>query len=54
MMPFMVLNSLEAIDSDRIAQLVQYFEDYVEYLVVALLPGDAQVLDVSVNRITAI
>ncbi|MBX0297693.1 archaea-specific SMC-related protein [Haloarcula nitratireducens] len=52
--PFMLLDSLEAIDSDRIAQLVEYFEDYAEYLVVALLPEDAQALDDSVNRVTAI
>jgi DNA repair exonuclease SbcCD ATPase subunit len=43
--PFMLLDSLEAIDSDRIAALVEYFSDYAEYLVVALLPEDAQALD---------
>ncbi|WP_135305532.1 archaea-specific SMC-related protein [Haloarcula amylovorans] len=52
--PFMLLDSLEAIDSARIAQLVEYFEDYAEYLVVALLPEDAQALDDDVNRVTAI
>ncbi|MBX0296755.1 archaea-specific SMC-related protein [Haloarcula nitratireducens] len=52
--PFMLVDSLEAIDSDRIAQLVEYFEDYAEYLVVALLPEDAQALDDDVNRVTAI
>ncbi|MDS0223832.1 chromosome segregation protein SMC [Haloarcula sp. S1AR25-5A] len=52
--PFMLVDSLEAIDSDRIAQLVDYFEDYAEYLVVALLPEDAQALDNDVTRVTAI
>jgi predicted nucleic acid-binding Zn-ribbon protein len=39
--PFMLLDSLEAIDSERIADLIEYFSDYVPYLVVALLPEDA-------------
>ena len=43
--PFMVLDSMEAIDSDRIARVVEYFSDYADYLTVALLPEDAQALD---------
>ncbi len=43
--PFMVLDSMEAIDSDRIARVVDYFSDYADYLTVALLPEDAQALD---------
>jgi len=39
--PFMLLDSVEAIDSDRIAKLIDYFEDYPDYLVAALLPEDA-------------
>lgn len=39
--PVMLLDSLEAIDGDRIATLVDYFADYAAYLVVALLPEDA-------------
>jgi chromosome segregation ATPase len=39
--PFMLLDSLEAIDSDRIAALVEYFADEVPHLVAALLPEDA-------------
>ena len=39
--PFMLLDSLEAIDADRIARLLEHFEAYPEYLVVALLPEDA-------------
>lgn len=52
--PFMVLDSLEAIDSDRIAALVEYFSEYASYLVVALLPEDAQALDDDYTRITEI
>jgi len=52
--PFMLVDSLEAIDSDRIAQLVDYFEDYAEYLVVALLPEDAQAIDNDATRVTTI
>jgi DNA repair exonuclease SbcCD ATPase subunit len=43
-LPFMVLDSLEAIDSDRIARVIEYFGEYADYLVVALLPEDAQAL----------
>ncbi|WP_254532658.1 archaea-specific SMC-related protein [Natrinema gelatinilyticum] len=43
--PFMLLDSLEAIDADRIAALVDYFESHVPYLVVALLEEDAQAID---------
>ncbi|MFC6613939.1 archaea-specific SMC-related protein [Halopenitus salinus] len=41
-LPFMLLDSLEAIDSDRIARVVEYFEEFADYLVVALLPEDAE------------
>jgi len=40
-LPVMMLDSLEAIDADRIHQLIKYFEEYAEYLLVALLPEDA-------------
>ncbi|MEF8780676.1 MAG: archaea-specific SMC-related protein [Haloferacaceae archaeon] len=43
-LPVMLLDSLEAIDSDRIAAVVDYFRQYVDYLVIALLPEDAQAL----------
>lgn len=39
--PFMQLDSLEAIDSVRITTLVNYFSEYTNYLLVALLPEDA-------------
>jgi chromosome segregation ATPase len=40
--PFILLDSLEAIDAERIATLVEYFEEYADYLVVALLEEDAR------------
>jgi len=53
-LPFVVLDSLEALDSDRIAALVEYFGEYAEYLMVALLPEDAAALDGQHNRVTKI
>jgi chromosome segregation ATPase len=52
--PFMLLDSLEAIDSNRIAKLIDYFEKFPDYLVVALLEEDAQKLDSSYNYIESI
>jgi hypothetical protein len=52
--PFMLLDSLVTIDSERIPTLVQYFEDYVDYLLVALLPEDAQTLPNEYERLTEI
>jgi len=52
--PFMLLDSLEAIDSERIATLVEYLSEYADYLVVALLPEDAAALDDAYTRITDI
>ncbi len=52
--PFMLLDSLEAIDSERIAALVDYFESHVPYLVVALLDEDAQAIDVDHDVVTDI
>jgi DNA repair exonuclease SbcCD ATPase subunit len=43
--PFMLLDSIEAIDAPRISALVNYFEEHVDYLVVALLEEDAQHVD---------
>ena len=50
--PFMLLDSLEAIDSERIAALVDHFEQYPTFLVAALLPEDAQALDAAYERVT--
>lgn len=52
--PFMLLDSLEAIDSERIAALVEYVEGFSEYLVVALLPEDAAALSEEYPRISDI
>ncbi|GAB6878167.1 AAA family ATPase [Halorubrum gandharaense] len=42
--PFIVLDSLEAIDADRIARVVDYFREHADFLVAALLPEDAAAL----------
>jgi DNA repair exonuclease SbcCD ATPase subunit len=52
--PLMLLDSLEAIDSDRIADLIAYFREHAPYLVVALLYEDAAALDVEHERVTEI
>jgi chromosome segregation ATPase len=49
--PFMLLDSIEAIDAPRIAELVDYLEQYTDYLVVALLEEDAQALADDYQRI---
>ncbi|MBX0349631.1 archaea-specific SMC-related protein [Haloarcula pellucida] len=49
--PFMLLDSLEAIDSERISKLVGYVRPYTDFLVVALLPEDARALPDSYHRI---
>ncbi|WP_435073562.1 archaea-specific SMC-related protein [Halorubrum sp. HHNYT27] len=51
--PFMLLDSLEAVDSDRIADLIEYFSEYVPYLVVALLPEDAAAVTADYHEIPA-
>lgn len=43
--PFILLDSLEAIDSDRIARVVEYFREHADHLIAALLPEDAAALD---------
>ncbi|WP_135822145.1 archaea-specific SMC-related protein [Halostella litorea] len=52
--PFMIMDALEPIDSDRIAALVDYFSSYVDYFVVALLPEDAEALDVDHHRVAEV
>jgi DNA repair exonuclease SbcCD ATPase subunit len=52
--PFMILDSLEAIDAGRIAALIEYLEEYTSYLLVALLPEDASALPEAYERITNI
>ena len=52
--PFVVLDSLEAIDSERIATLVDYMSEYADHLVVALLAEDAAALDDDYQRVSEI
>ena len=52
--PFILLDSLEAIDSERIASLVDYFAQSVDRLIVALPPEDAQAQPAEYNRVTDI
>jgi chromosome segregation ATPase len=56
--PFMLLDSLEMIDGERLVDLVDYLEEYVPYLVVVLLPDHAAAFDrpeaPAVDRITEI
>jgi hypothetical protein len=52
--PLILLDSLEAIDSDRIPTLVGYLEQYTEYLVFALLPKDAAALNEEYRRVEAV
>ncbi|KAB1198236.1 MULTISPECIES: archaea-specific SMC-related protein [Haloferax] len=49
--PFMLLDSLEAIDSERISALIDHFKQYPTFLVAALLPEDAQALDAAYDRV---
>lgn len=53
-LPFILLDSLEAIDAERITKLVEYLEQYADYLVVALLSEDAAALDTEYQRISDI
>lgn len=52
--PFMLLDSLEALDSGRIATLIEYVAEYATNLVVALLPEDAEAVDDGYQRVTEI
>lgn len=53
-LPFILLDSLEAIDSERIAALVEYIHEHADYVVVALLPEDASALDDDHERVLEI
>ncbi|MFC6719791.1 archaea-specific SMC-related protein [Natrialbaceae archaeon GCM10025810] len=52
--PFLLLDSLEAIDSERIATLVDYLNEFSPSLVVALLEEDAAALDDDYHYVTSI
>lgn len=45
---------IEAVDADRIATLINHFQAYADYPIVALLPEDAAALDEGYQCITNI
>jgi hypothetical protein len=52
--PFMLLDSLEALDAQRIGTLIDYLSEQVPNIVVALLPEDAAAVDEEYQRVTEI
>lgn len=52
--PLLLLDSLEAIDADRIAALVEYVGRHTEFLVLALLEEDAAELPEQYRRVPAV
>ena len=52
--PFMLLDSLEAVDATRIGSIVEYLAEVSEYLVVALLEEDAAALEDNYPHVTEI
>jgi chromosome segregation ATPase len=44
-MPFMLLDSVEMIDGNRLVELVSYLQEYVPYLIVVLLPDHARAFE---------
>jgi chromosome segregation ATPase len=51
-LPFLLLDSLEAIDAERIALLIEYLADHAPTIVAALLTEDTRFLDEGYPRIT--
>jgi len=51
--PFIILDSVEAVDSQRLVELVEYFAEHAVFLAVALLPEDASAFPEGYNRVTA-
>lgn len=52
--PLLLLDSLEAIDADRIAALVEHVESHTEFLVLALLEEDATELPEQYRRVPVV
>ncbi len=50
--PIMVLDSVEMIDSERIAKMIEHFRDETPYLVAALLPEDSAAVEESLPEAT--
>lgn len=53
LVPFVLLDSVEAIDADRLVTLVEHFADHSLFLFVALLPEDAAAFPGQYARVTA-
>jgi len=51
--PFILLDSVEAIDAERLSRLLDYFSQYADYLVMALLPEDEKALDAEYETVGA-
>lgn len=51
--PFLILDSIEAIDSERLVSLVEYIETHAPFVTAALLPEDASAFGDSHNKIPA-
>lgn len=51
--PFILMDSLEAIDAYRLGDLVDYFDGFADYLIVALLPEDEATIADTYDRIQA-
>lgn len=49
--PVTLMDSIEMVDSNRIEELLRYFDQYTEYLIVAALPADADQIDVGEGAI---
>jgi DNA repair exonuclease SbcCD ATPase subunit len=53
-LPFILLDSLGALDADRVGYLLDYFEDYVDYLVVAVLPEVSEKIGSEYNTVETV
>lgn len=51
--PFILLDSVEAVDANRLMELVDHFSEHTVFLTVALLPEDAAEFPADIDRITA-
>jgi len=53
LVPLIILDSLEAIDAERIAELTEYFSGHTDFLILALLEEDARHLPDRYARVAA-
>ena len=51
--PFLIIDSVEAFDANRLVDLVEYISDATEFCTVALLPEDAAAFSDDYDRVTA-